>query len=118
MESRTLLDSLRHALRGLGQGIRTQRNLRIHVVLGTLAISLGLILHLSAVEMALVVAFIALVIAAELLNTALEVLVNIASPEYHPLAKQAKDLAAAAVLVTALGALVGGALLFLPHLIP
>lgn len=117
MESRTLLDSLRHALRGLWQGLRTQRNIRIHVVLGTLAISLGLILRLSAVEMALVVAFIALVIAAELLNTALEVLVNIASPEYHPLAKQAKDLAAAAVLVTALGALVGGALIFLPHLI-
>ncbi len=117
MQNRTLLDSFRSAFSGLGHGLRTQRNLRIHLALAALAIIAGLLLGLSAVEIAVVVALISLVLAMELLNTALEALVDIVTPEYHPLAKRAKDLAAAAVLVTALGALVVGALLFLPHLI-
>ena len=102
---------LRNAWNGIVHAWRTQRNLRIQVVLGILALIVFSVLHVSLLALALLILTIALVLAFELMNTALEALVDLVSPQRQPLAKAAKDAAAGAVLVTALGALVVGVLL-------
>jgi len=112
-----LVPSFRYAGAGLWWALRTQRNLRIHIGLGTLATLLGLLLGFSTLEFAVLVATMTLVITLELVNTVVEAAVDLASPEYHPLAKVAKDVAAGAVLASAIGAVLIGLLLFLPHLL-
>ncbi|MFC4103964.1 diacylglycerol kinase [Paenibacillus xanthanilyticus] len=104
------------AVEGLRYATRTQRHMRFHWIASTLAVAAGLWLGLSGVEWAVLALLIAAVLAAELLNTAVECVVDLASPQQHPLAKAAKDTAAAAVLVIAAAAVVIGAILFLPHL--
>jgi diacylglycerol kinase len=84
---------------------------RIHVVIAVLALVAAWLLRLPILGWALVVFTIALVICAELLNSAIEAVVDLVSPQDHPLAKRAKDVAAAGVLVAALAALAIGALL-------
>lgn len=110
--------SLGYALGGLGHALRTQRNLRIQVGLGLLAIVLGAILGLSGTEWALLITVITLVLTAELLNTAFESALDAVHPDYHPKARVAKDVAAGAVLVASVGALAVGVWLFLPRLWP
>jgi diacylglycerol kinase len=97
--------------------LKTQRNMRIHVAIGVAAFALGAVLRLSAVEFAIIALTVAVVMAAEMINTVVEAAVDLASPEYHPLAKIAKDVAAGAVLVTALGAVAVSLFIFLPHLL-
>jgi diacylglycerol kinase (ATP) len=96
----------------------TQRNFRIHTVIGTLAISLGVFLHLSAVEISVICITSGLVLALELLNTAIESVVDLTVKQtYHELAKIAKDCAAGAVLISAIAAVfVAGSLLIPPLL--
>src|SRR5689334_1306012 len=106
-----------YAFSGLWYAIRTQRNMRIHTLIAALAITLGLVLHISALELAIVFLAIAGMFVSELFNTALELCVDLASPEYHPLAKIAKDVAAGAVLVNAMLAIVIGICVFVPHLL-
>lgn len=111
-----LLVSFKYAWAGLTYGFGTQRNFRIHVAIGIFAISLGIFLHLSPVEMSLIGITIGLVLAMELINTAIESVVDLTVKQtYHELAKIAKDCAAGAVLVSALAAiLVAGSLLLPP----
>ncbi|MDU4959802.1 MAG: diacylglycerol kinase family protein [Sporomusaceae bacterium] len=101
---------------GLVYGLATQRNLRIHFALAAIACGLGYWLGLAAVEMAVLAITIGLVIVAELLNTAVEKVVDLVSPRYHPLAKAAKDTAAGAVLVAAAVSLVVAGYLFFDRL--
>lgn len=104
-----------------GQGIvcllRTQPNFRIHVGLAALAVVLGAVLHLGSMEWAMLVLAIGLVLAVEGLNTGLEALCDRVSPACDPLIKQAKDVSAGAVLISASAALVVGGLLFGPRLL-
>jgi diacylglycerol kinase (ATP) len=111
-----LLISFRYAFAGVRYAFSTQRNFRIHTVIGTIAISLGIFLEISSVEMAVIGITIAFVLALELLNTALESVVDLTVKQtYHELAKVAKDCAAGAVLMGALAALfVAGIILFPP----
>jgi diacylglycerol kinase (ATP) len=111
-----LLVSFRYAWAGLSYAFQTQRNFRIHTCVGSLAIGLGAFLQLSRVEMAVVGLTIGAVLAMELLNTAIESVVDLTVKQsYHELAKIAKDCAAGAVLVSALAAvLVAGSLLIPP----
>lgn len=111
-----LLVSFKYAWAGLTYGFGTQRNFRIHVAIGFLALSLGIFLHLSPVEMSLIGITIGLVLAMELINTAIESVVDLTVKQtYHELAKIAKDCAAGAVLVSALASiLVAGSLLLPP----
>jgi diacylglycerol kinase len=102
--------SFYHAFEGLAFAIRSQRNMKIHLICALLVILGGLLIRLNLVEWALVALCIGLVIACELINTALEALVDLASPEIHPKAKVAKDAAAAAVLAAAAAAAVIGVL--------
>ncbi|GGM94820.1 diacylglycerol kinase [Thermus composti] len=106
--------SFGYAFEGLAYAWRVQRNFRIEVLLGLLAVGLALWLGVDPLPVLLLAG---LVLSLELLNTALEALTDLITPVYHPLAKRAKDTAAAAVLLASLVALGVGAWLFLPPLL-
>ena len=106
----------RYAFNGLWYALRTQRNVRVHVCIAILAIILGIILHISAIEFAMVFVAITSVFIAEMFNTVFELCIDIAAPDYHPLAKIAKDMAAGAVLLSAMLAVVIGLFVFVPHI--
>jgi diacylglycerol kinase (ATP) len=108
--------SFRHAFNGLVYVIRTQRNAWIHAVISTLVILMGLWLRLSLRDWAVLFVTIALVWTAEFINTALEAVVDLASPDQHPLAKVGKDVGAAAVLIAALTSVLVGLLILGPPL--
>ncbi len=112
----TLVSSFRYAFAGLWWTLKTQRNMRIHVTIGVIAFGLALLLRFSSDELALLLVMTTLVLVLEMVNTVVEAAVDLASPEYHPLAKVAKDVAAGAVLVSAIGSILVGLLLFVPHL--
>ena len=105
-----------HAFRGVAMALRSELHLQFHAVATAVVLGGGFYFGLSPTEWALVVVAVASVWAAELFNTAIEALTNLVSPGYHPLAGRAKDIAAAAVLLAALGALAVGALVFGPKL--
>jgi len=106
--------SFRHAFLGWWYVIRTQRNAWIHAVISTVVILGALWLHLELLEWAILLLTIALVWTAEFINTALEAVVDLASPEQHPLAKVGKDVGAAAVLIAALTSILVGLLVLGP----
>ena len=111
-----LLRSVGCAFRGIGILVRTQANARIHAAAAVLAVGAGFWFRLSRGEWCAVIAAIGLVWAAEGVNTAIEAVVDLASPELHPLAGRAKDVAAGAVLCAALAALAIGLLIFGPRM--
>ena len=108
--------SFGYAFEGLAAIVRTTPNFWVHVGLAAIALVLSVALRLPPAEVALVVLTIAIVLAVEAFNTALENLCDVATREYHPLVKRAKDISAAAVLIAAIGAVGVAALLFLPRL--
>ena len=112
-----LLRSFGHAFAGVAYILRTQRNARIELTVGLAAVLLGLWLGLTSLEWAVLAITIALVLALEWINTSLELAVSLASPEQHPSAKAAKDVAAACVLLGAITSVVVGLLLFAPRLV-
>jgi diacylglycerol kinase len=105
-----------YAFSGLWYALRTQRNMWVHLIIAILAILLGIVLRISAIEFAMIFVAIIGVFIAEMFNTVFELCVDLASPEYHPLAKIAKDVAAGAVLLSAMLAVVIGLFVFGPHL--
>ena len=109
--------SFSYALEGLRYALLTQRNLRIHTVMAAAALVAAYAGKFSRGEVVLLLVTITLVVGAELLNTAIEVTVDLISPEYNHLARVAKNVAAAAVLVTACNAVLVGILLFGPPLL-
>ncbi|MBH8578409.1 diacylglycerol kinase family protein [Nostocaceae cyanobacterium CENA369] len=113
-----LLVSFKYAWAGITYSFQTQRNFRIHVCVGSLAIALSVFLHLQAIEVAVIGITSGLVLALELLNTAIESLVDLTVKQtYHDLAKIAKDCAAGAVLISALVAVLVAGTLLLPPLL-
>lgn len=113
-----LFISFRYAWAGIRYSFQTQRNFRIHTVAGTAAIALGVWVNLTRAEIAVIALITGVVLAMELLNTAVESVVDLTVEQtYHELAKIAKDCAAAAVLVCALAALLIAGLLIAPPLL-
>jgi diacylglycerol kinase len=106
-----------YAWDGFAHVVRTQRNMRIHLAIGALVLVAGILLHLAVVEWAILLLCIMAVLVAEMSNTLIEALVDLVSPGYHPLAKLAKDVAAGAVLVTAIGSAGIGFVILGPHLL-
>ncbi len=104
------------AFKGLGHAVKTQLNFRVHLVLAVVAIALGWYLKLSSPEWLWIIFSIGLVLLTELVNTAIELLVDLVSPGFNETAGKVKDIAAAAVLVTAFTALAIGIIIFLPKL--
>lgn len=111
----SLLKSFGFAFSGIKCCLK-ERNMKIHLVMGAIAVILGIVLKLSAVEWAVLALTIALVLALEAVNTGIEALVDLVSPDYHPLAKVAKDVSAGGVLLGAIGSVIVGCFLFIPHL--
>lgn len=110
--------SIRYAAQGLAYGFRSQRNFRIHVITGSLVFALGVWLQLPPAQLAVLVLTVAAVLVLELINTATEAVVDLAiGRQFHPLARIAKDCAAAAVLVAALASLLIAVLLLAPPLL-
>jgi diacylglycerol kinase len=109
--------SFLYAFQGLRTVWRTQANMRIHLFAAILVVALGSWLELERTDWCLLVLAISMVLMAEAFNTALEFLTDLASPDYHPLAKHAKDTAAAAVLLAAIGSAVLGLLILGPPLL-
>lgn len=111
-----IIKSFGYALSGLKGIILQERNFKIQMSLGVLAILLGLFVHLSLAEWLDLVIVITLVLVFELINTAIEEMVDLVSPEIREPARIAKDVAAATVLVASIGSIIVGSLLFLPKI--
>ena len=110
------LRSIGYALRGWWYVLRTQRNAWLHVIIAAAVFMLSLWLGLGTQDWAIIVLTTAMVFAAEFLNTAIEAVVDLASPQKHPLAKVGKDVGAGAVLIAAAAAVVVGVLIMGPPL--
>ena len=108
--------SVCYALRGISYAVRTQMNMKIHIVAAVLVVAVSLYLKVPPLEQALLVITVFMVWAAELFNTALEKLVDLVSPEKQVLAGIVKDVAAGAVLVTAINAVLMAYLIIWPRL--
>ncbi|MFM7088346.1 MAG: diacylglycerol kinase family protein [Candidatus Paceibacterota bacterium] len=112
------LRSANHAWRGLGIVFRTTHNLWLQIIFGVLAIYAGFVLQISITEWLFLVCAIGLVVITETLNTAFEVDIDLTSPEFHPYARDTKDIAAGAVLLAVLLAVVVGGIIFIPKVLP
>ena len=110
------LKSFVFAFKGIIHTIQQERNMKIHLVAALLVIILGLNIHLSAIEWMFIFFAIGGVLSLELVNTAIERTVDLVTKEFHPLAKQAKDIAAGAVLIYALISIIIGCIIFLPKI--
>ena len=116
-QKHSLLSSFYFAFFGIITAIKSERNLKIHFVVTILVIFFGIYFGLTKMEWLLISFAIAGMITLELINTAIERVVDLVTTEQHPLAKQAKDIAAGAVLVYAILTVVVGLIIFLPKVL-
>ena len=116
MKPARFIDSVNCAIEGILYTTRTQKHMRRHFLAALLVLSAALFLRVSPVEFMLLALAISFVLFAELLNTAIETVVDMISPEFHPMAKVAKDVAAGAVLVAAFGTAIMGYLVLAKYL--
>ena len=107
--------SFRYAIAGIFRMIRCQHNAWIHAACTIAVVSAGFFFQLSRAEWCWIILAISIVWTAEALNTALEFLADAASPSFHPVVRDAKDVAAGAVLITTVASVVIGVILFWPH---
>jgi diacylglycerol kinase (ATP) len=112
VRSRSLLKSFNYAIDGIVFALRTQRNMRIHFIVAVVVLASGLLVSISRLEFLVLLFAIALVITMELINTAIESAIDVTTTTFDPLAKIAKDVAAAAVLIASLNAVFVGYLIF------
>lgn len=113
----SLVKSFGFAFDGLKTAITQGRNFRIQIFIGACAITLGFILKLSYSEWLHLILIITIILILELINTSIEAIVDIVSPEVQKEAKIAKDVAAATVLLASIGSIIIGAMLFLPKIL-
>ncbi len=109
--------SFTHAGRGIWIFLKTTHNAWIHIVALIIVVALGIFLHVTSVEWMMLVFAGGFVLAAEAFNTAIEIDIDLTSPDYHPYAKDTKDVAAGAVLIAATTALIIGLIVFVPYLL-
>lgn len=109
--------SFGHAVNGIVTATQTERNLRIHLAIVVFVCVIGFFLQLSSIEWCIIIGCFGLVIGAELMNTAIEKLVDMVSPEMNPKAGLVKDIAAGAVLICAITAALIGGVIFIPKLL-
>lgn len=112
-----LAKSFRHAGRGLIHTLLFHQNLRIHLVVGIAAVTLGILFEISALEWVAILVAVFLVLVAEMVNTALEEIINLVKEDHSERARIAKDVSAGMVLLAAVFAVLIGAIVFLPHLL-
>ena len=117
-QQQSVAGSFGHAYRGMVYAVKTQRNMRFHVVVALGVMVLSVLVGVSKLELAALVMVIMIVFVTEMFNTAMEFAVDLVTTEYHPLAKLAKDVAAGAVLVSSIGAVLAGYLILADNLGP
>lgn len=108
----SFIRSFGYALEGFATAVKTERNIKVMLALGVVAVAVGFLLRLDWISWCLIAVCCGLVIFAELCNTAMEAIVDLATQELHPLAKRAKDIAAASVYVLSITAAVIGLIVF------
>ena len=118
MKVKKLVDSFNYAIEGIIYSIRTQRNMKIHMIATIIVLSATFFYDLSRIELLIITMTITLVIVAEMINTAVECAIDATTNFYHPLAKIAKNVAAGAVLITAINAVLVGYVIFWDRLTP
>ncbi len=117
LDKKRLTNSFKYAFEGILQAYVGEQNLKIHTVIAVLVIIFGFILKISYTEWLVCLVLIGLVLMAEFFNTSIEYLVDLTSPEIHPLAKATKDTASAGVLMMAIISAIIGLIIFVPKLI-
>ena len=116
-KTKKLINSFKYAIEGIISSFKTEQNMKIHIFIMILVIILGMVLKLSALEWIILTIVIALVISAELFNTTIETAVDMITKEKNEKAKLAKDVAAGAVLVLAIGSVIIGLIIFIPKIL-
>ncbi len=111
-----LMKSFGFAFRGIASAVKSETNMKIHLTISFFVLVFGIVFSISTFEWIACLLCMALVIGLEMVNTAIESVVDLASPEKHPLAAKAKDVAAGAVLIAAIISVVVGVIIFLPKL--
>ncbi len=117
IDEKRLKNSFQYAFQGIIQSYRGEQNLKIHTFIAILVIVFGFFLRISYLEWLVCFILIGLVLMSEFFNTAIEYVVDLASPSLHPLAKAAKDTASAGVLMMAIISAIIGLIIFVPKLI-
>ena len=117
LKPKKLVDSFKYAGEGIINSFKTERNMKIHVLIMLCVIGLGFFLNISKTEWSICILLFALVITGELFNTAIETIVDMIAPHKNEKAKLAKDVAAGGVLVLAIGATIIGLLIFGPKIL-
>lgn len=117
IDNKKLSNSFKYAFQGIDQAFKGEQNLRIHFFVTIIVILFGIFLQISYTEWLICFVLIGMVIVAELFNTSIEYVVDLCSPHIHPLAKAAKDTAAAGVVFSAIIAAIIGLLIFVPKII-
>lgn len=112
-----LINSFKYATEGIITSFRTEKNMKIHILIMILVIVAGIILKISKLEWIICIILFSIVIAGELFNTAIETVVDMVMPDKNEKAKIAKDVSAGAVLVLAIGATIIGLMIFIPKII-
>ena len=117
VRDKRLVDSFNFAIEGLISALKNEKHMKVHILAAIIIVILAIIINASKVEILIISLSVSFVIITELVNTAVEAIIDLVSPERHPLAKLAKDVAAGAVLVAAINALCVGYLLFYDKLL-
>lgn len=117
MKNKKLINSFKFAFKGIGSSIRSERNMKIHFTMMILVVLAGIILNISMWEWITCFILFGLVISLEMVNTAIEIVVDLVSPTFNDRAGRAKDISAGAVLVNAIVAFIIGLLIFLPKVL-
>ena len=117
LRDKRLVDSFNFAIEGLISALKNEKHMKVHILAAIIIVILAIIINASKVEILIISLSVSFVIITELVNTAVEAIIDLVSPERHPLAKLAKDVAAGAVLVAAINALCVGYLLFYDKLL-
>lgn len=117
MKNKKLINSFKYAFTGMWSAYKSERNMKIHIAVAILVILFGVFLQISTYEWIACTVCFAMVIGAEMFNTAIETVVDIAMPKKDERAKKAKDVAAGGVLVFAIGSAIIGSIIFIPKII-
>lgn len=115
MKRNSFFRSFKYAAQGIVTAVKGELNMKLHLLAASIVILAAFMTGISVLEWFVIIVLIAGMVALEMLNTAIERVVDLASPETHPLAKEAKDIAAGAVLVFAVASAIIGLLIFLPR---
>lgn len=117
MKNKNIISSFKCAIEGIISAYKSERNIKIQIEIMLLVIIMGIILENSLIEWIIIITLFCLIIATEMINTAIEYTIDLAMPKKNDMVKKAKDISAGAVLIFVIGSSIIGLLIFVPKLI-